>query len=173
MGRWHAIGSTYPQQPIRSSTKLGKTEQKAQVQAQAQPVPGYPVTYRRPAHKETSTRSCQQEAVFAGQGLTASNRQLRNKDTQPQKAVAFQDQLPRQRYPLSMLHREPAPHPKDTCGHQAAPWPRATLTTPKGTRCRNVFPTLSTGNVSSISSETDLGGTSYPEIIPCQESIFL
>lgn len=107
MGRWHAIDSTCPQQPIPFPTKYGKTQQKAQVQAQAQPV----------------------------QGHTGNIRQIRDKDRQPQKAVAFKDQ---RLHPLSMPHREPAPHPHATCRHQAGQGPPATLTTAGGTVFRDL-----------------------------------
>lgn len=91
LGRWHAIDSTCPQQPIPFPTKYGKTQQEAQVQAQAQPVQGYPFNYRAPSCKVKNTKSCHQQAVFAGQGHTGSVRQIRDKDRQPQKAVAFKE----------------------------------------------------------------------------------
>ncbi|XP_032255457.1 spermatogenesis-associated protein 31D4-like [Phoca vitulina] len=91
LGRWHAIDSTCPQQPIPFPTKYGKTQQEAQVQAQAQPVQAYPFNYRAPSCKVKNTKSCHQQAVFAGQGHTGSIRQIRDKDRQPQKAVAFKE----------------------------------------------------------------------------------
>ncbi|XP_064435520.1 spermatogenesis-associated protein 31D4-like isoform X2 [Mirounga angustirostris] len=131
VGRWHAIDSTCPQQPIPSPTKYGKTQQEAQVQAQAQPVQGYPFNYRAPSCKVTNTKSCHQQAVFAGQGHPGSIRQIRDKDRQPQKAVAFKDQRLHNKYPLSTPHREPAPHPHATCRHQAGRGPPATHHCPR------------------------------------------
>ncbi|XP_047554834.1 spermatogenesis-associated protein 31D1-like [Lutra lutra] len=160
MGCRRAIGSTCPQQPIPSPTKLGKTQHKAQVQAQAQPVPGYPFNYRVPACKETDTRSCQQEA----------DRQLRKKDRQPQKVVAFKDQLPHQKYPLSMPLREPAPNPKATCGHQAAQWTPATLTTPAGTVNRDGSLLFQQKAVyRELPVRGYWGAFPTPKIMPCEE----
>ncbi|XP_008703746.2 spermatogenesis-associated protein 31D1-like [Ursus maritimus] len=133
----HAIDSTCPRQPIPSPVKFGKTQQKAQVWAQAQPVQGYPLNYRAPSYRGTNTKSCHQEVVCAGQGHTGSIRQIRDQ-YMPQKAVAFKDQLLHQKYPLSMAHREPAPHPNTTCRHQAGQGPRVTLTTAEGTAFREL-----------------------------------
>ncbi|XP_034507977.1 spermatogenesis-associated protein 31D1 [Ailuropoda melanoleuca] len=132
----HPTDSTHSQQLIPSPIKFGKIQQK-EVWAQAQPVQGYPFNYRAPSYKETNTKSCHQEVVCAGQGHTGSIRQLRDQNM-PQKAVAFKDQLLHQKYPLSMAHREPVPHPNTTCRHQAGQGPRVTLTTAEGTAFREL-----------------------------------
>lgn len=85
MGCRHAIDITCPQQPLPSPTKLGKTQPKAQVQAQAQSVQGHPFNHRTPSCKETDTKSCHQEVVYGGQGHSRSIGQIREKERCPQK----------------------------------------------------------------------------------------
>ncbi|XP_058551611.1 spermatogenesis-associated protein 31D1-like [Neofelis nebulosa] len=72
MGHRHATDSACPQQPLLSSAKFGKTRKEAQVQAQAQPAQGPPLSYRAPSCKERNTKSCHQEAVFVGHSHSPS-----------------------------------------------------------------------------------------------------
>lgn len=133
MGHRHATDSACPQQPLLSSAKFGKPRKEAQVQAQAQPAQGPPLSYRAPSCKERNTKSCHQEAVFVGHSHSPSIRQTRHKGRHPQEAVALKGQLLCQNHRLSVPHREPVPHPHCTCRHQAGQGPPATLTTAKGT----------------------------------------
>ncbi|XP_072619010.1 spermatogenesis-associated protein 31D1-like [Vulpes vulpes] len=163
MGRRHAIDITCPQQPLPSPTKFGKTRPKAQVQAQAQSVQGRPFNHRTPSCKETDTNSCHQEAVFGGQGHSRSIGQIRDKERCPQKAVAFKDQLLCQKYPLSMPHREPVPHPTPTSRHPGGQGPPANLLAAKS----SVFRGLSLLFRHKTLLQNFQGGkTSHPQAIP-------
>ncbi|VFV39248.1 Hypothetical predicted protein [Lynx pardinus] len=133
MGHRRATDSACPQQPLLSSAKFGKPRKEAQVQPQAQPAQGPPLSYRAPSCKERHTKSCHQEAVFVGHSHSPSIRQIRDKGRHPQEAVALKGQLLCQNLRLSVPHREPVPHPHCTCRHQAGQGPPATLTTAKGT----------------------------------------
>ncbi|XP_053061197.1 spermatogenesis-associated protein 31D4-like [Acinonyx jubatus] len=126
MGHRHATDSACPQQPLLSSAKFGKPRKEAQVQAQAQPAQGPPLSYRAPSCKERNTKSCYQEAVFVGHSHSPSIRQIRDKGRHRQEPVLCQNHRP------SVPHREPVPHPHCTCRHQAGQGPPATLTTAKG-----------------------------------------
>ncbi|XP_038382934.1 spermatogenesis-associated protein 31D4-like isoform X8 [Canis lupus familiaris] len=163
MGCRHAIDITCPQQPLPSPTKLGKTQPKAQVQAQAQSVQGHPFNHRTPSCKETDTKSCHQEAVFGGQGHFRSIGQIREKERCPHKAVAFKDQLLCQKYPLSMPHREPVSHPTPTSRHPGGQGPPANLLAAKS----SVFRGLSLLFRHKTFLQNLQGGkTSHPQTIP-------
>ncbi|XP_014635331.1 PREDICTED: spermatogenesis-associated protein 31D1-like [Ceratotherium simum simum] len=129
LGCQHVIDTTCPREALPSPRKFGKTQQKAEVQAQAEPVQGHPSNYSAPSCKVTNTKSCRQEAVFAGQSYPASIRQIRDDDRHPQKVVAFKDHLLCQKHPSSVPCREPVPHPSPTCRRQASQGPLAALTT--------------------------------------------
>ncbi|KAF5912777.1 hypothetical protein HPG69_007767 [Diceros bicornis minor] len=81
----------------------------------------------------TNTKSCHQEALFAGQSYPPRTRQIRDEDRHPQKVVAFKDQLWDQNHPTSVPCRKPVPHPSPSCRRQAGQGSPATLTTTEGT----------------------------------------
>ncbi|XP_058421283.1 spermatogenesis-associated protein 31D4-like [Diceros bicornis minor] len=137
LGRWHVIDTTCPREPLPSPRKFEKTQQKAAVQARAEPIQGHPSSYRAPSCKVTNTKSCHQEAVFAGQSYP-SVRWSRDEDRHPEKVVAFKDQLLCQKHPSSVPRREPVPHPGPTCRRQDNQGPPATLTTAEGTVLRDL-----------------------------------
>ena len=121
LGQRCATEVTRPQEPLPSLRKFVKTEQKAEEQAQAEPVQGHPSNYRAPSCKVPSTKSCHQEVVFAGQNYPTCSRRIRDQNRHPQKVMAFKDQLLDQKRPLSVPRREHVPHPSSTCRRQAGP----------------------------------------------------
>lgn len=121
LGQRCAAEVTRPQEPLPSLRKFVKTEQKAEEQAQAEPVQGHPSNYRAPSCKVPSTKSCHQEVVFAGQNYPTCSRRIRDQNRHPQKVMAFKDQLLDQKRPLSVPRREHVPHPSSTCRRQAGP----------------------------------------------------
>ncbi|KAF5912677.1 hypothetical protein HPG69_007666, partial [Diceros bicornis minor] len=49
LGHWHVIDTTCPREPLPAQRKFGKTQQKAEVQARAEPIQGHPSSYRAPS----------------------------------------------------------------------------------------------------------------------------
>ncbi|XP_036116242.1 spermatogenesis-associated protein 31D1-like [Molossus molossus] len=121
LGRQQATDGACPQEPLPSAVQFGEAQQKAAVQAGAEPVQGHPFNSRAPACTVTNTKSHLQEAVF------------RDKDRHPQKVVTFKDQLLCQKHPQSV------PHPSPTCRPRAAPGPPAALTRDKGIVEINIY----------------------------------
>ncbi|XP_058421563.1 spermatogenesis-associated protein 31D4-like [Diceros bicornis minor] len=137
LGRWHVIDTTCPREPLPALRKFGKTQQKAEVQARAEPIQGHPSSYRAPSCKVTNTKSCRQEALSAGQSYPRVRRS-RDEDRHLQKVVAFKDQLLDQKHPSSVPRREPVPHPGPTCRRQANQGPPVVPTTAEGTVFRDL-----------------------------------
>ncbi|KAM5259874.1 LOW QUALITY PROTEIN: spermatogenesis-associated protein 31D1-like [Hipposideros larvatus] len=129
LGRWHATDIPCPKEPLPAPGKLGK-QQEAQVRAQAGPIQQPASSSRAPCCKVT--KSCQQAAGFADQSST-NMRQIRDKDRQHQKIVAFKEQLSCQEHSQSRPQREAVPHPSPTLRCQAEQGPQAALTTAGGT----------------------------------------
>ncbi|XP_070104535.1 spermatogenesis-associated protein 31D4-like isoform X1 [Equus caballus] len=122
LGQRCAAEVTRPQEPLPSLRKFVKTWQKAEEQAQAEPVQGHPSNYRAPSCKVPNTKSCHHvEVVFAGQNYPTCSRRIRDQNRHPQKVMAFKDQLLDQKRPLSVPRREHVPHPSSTCRRQAGP----------------------------------------------------
>ncbi|XP_059782654.1 spermatogenesis-associated protein 31D4-like [Balaenoptera ricei] len=138
LGCQHAIDVTCSPEPLPFPVQFRKTQQKVDVQVQKEPVQGHPFNYRAPSCKVTNTKSCHQEAIFAGQGYPPSTRQVRDKKRQPQKVVAFKDQRLCHGHPPAVSHREPVAHPSPTRRCQAVQAPLAALSTAEGTVFRHL-----------------------------------
>ncbi|XP_008273118.1 spermatogenesis-associated protein 31D1 isoform X1 [Oryctolagus cuniculus] len=123
LGHDHGTGKTCHQVPLSTQVKFSKTEQQAELQMGAAPVQGHPFNHRVTSCKGTSTKSCRQEAAFAGQSYPARNTHMKHRDREPKKVVPFRDQLWCQRYPSAVSQREPVPHPSPTCRCQVGQVP--------------------------------------------------
>nr|XP_010951439.1 spermatogenesis-associated protein 31D4-like isoform X1 [Camelus bactrianus]XP_045371122.1 spermatogenesis-associated protein 31D4-like isoform X1 [Camelus bactrianus]XP_045371123.1 spermatogenesis-associated protein 31D4-like isoform X1 [Camelus bactrianus]XP_045371124.1 spermatogenesis-associated protein 31D4-like isoform X1 [Camelus bactrianus]XP_045371125.1 spermatogenesis-associated protein 31D4-like isoform X1 [Camelus bactrianus] len=138
LGCQHATDVTCSQEPLPSPVQFGKTQQKAEVQIRAEPVQGHPLNYEAPSCKVTNTKSCHQEAIFAGPSHPPSARRIRDRNRHPQKVVAFKDQLLCQKHPPPVPRRDPVPHLNPTCRHQAGQGPPAAITTAEGSVFRDL-----------------------------------
>nr|XP_051689680.1 spermatogenesis-associated protein 31D1 isoform X19 [Oryctolagus cuniculus] len=99
LGHDHGTGKTCHQVPLSTQVKFSKTQRQAELQMGAAPVQGHPFNHRVTSCKGTSTKSCRQEAAFAGQSYPARNTHMKHRDREPKKVVPFRDQLWCQRYP--------------------------------------------------------------------------
>lgn len=118
-----------PQELISSPGKVGKTQQKAAVQAQTGSNQGHFLNSRAPCYKVTNTKSCHKKlSVIAGQSST-NIKPIKAKDRQPQKVAGLSSCCNVKSIPQFRSHRKIVPHPSFTFRCQADQGPQAALTT--------------------------------------------
>ncbi|XP_040844685.1 spermatogenesis-associated protein 31D4-like [Ochotona curzoniae] len=116
VGHSHGVRVACSQAPLSSLPKSVKT-QKAQPSIQAEPVQARACKHKAASSTLNNTGSFSQKAPNAGQNYPSKNILIKVREGHLQEIVAFKDQPPFQRHPLTMHHVESVPHASHSCRH--------------------------------------------------------